>query len=630
MNSITFYFIKLYLFWLFYFFINRIFFVFCYANDLSKVKASEYFSVLFYSFKLDISFISYLSSIIFIIISINSFVIKRNINLLISRFIYIINIFFILLTSLIVGGEIAIYSEWQSKLNFKAVSHLFNPNEVFDTATIKHFFIMGISILIGLFFVKFYKYLFFVKFYKSKIHNIFLNKSLDIKLVIFKIIRIPIILSLFLLLIRGGVQPIPINLSDSYFSKHMIINDLSVNPNWNLLQSMLKNSRNFNGNPYQKHSSSDVNTFINKLSFENQSTSKVLKNNKPNIVFILLESWSADNIESLNGLSGITPHFKSLEDNGLLFSNFYSNGWTSDQAMTSIYSSFPVFPYLAIINQTDKSRMLPCINKSLKEKGYHSSYFFGGQLSYGNIKSYLYAHGFDIIKEEKNYNNLPSGKLGIHDEYMFDIFHSELNKLPEPFMSTLFTLSSHSPYDFPAEHLISFDHRQDKYVNSVNYTDKCLGNFMKKVKDESWYKNTLFIIVADHSHNSPIYRRLAQKERFKIPMLWYGDVLKDKYKARKMNRLGSHIDISSTLLGQLNIDYSEFKFSTNLFNRSSYLVPYAFPKGYGIIRQKGYYAFSEGYKKVIENHAKTKKDKTKQKKEAEMYFQNAFDSYINY
>tara|TARA_B100000963_G_C22640451_1_gene680080 strand:- start:5870 stop:7474 length:1605 start_codon:yes stop_codon:yes gene_type:complete len=534
------------------------------------------------------------------------------------------------LTSLIVGGEIAIYSEWQSKLNFKAVSHLFNPNEVFDTATIKHFFIMGISILIGLFFVKFYKYLFFVKFYKSKIHNIFLNKSLDIKLVIFKIIRIPIILSLFLLLIRGGVQPIPINLSDSYFSKHMIINDLSVNPNWNLLQSMLKNSRNFNGNPYQKHSSSDVNTFINKLSFENQSTSKVLKNNKPNIVFILLESWSADNIESLNGLSGITPHFKSLEDNGLLFSNFYSNGWTSDQAMTSIYSSFPVFPYLAIINQTDKSRMLPCINKSLKEKGYHSSYFFGGQLSYGNIKSYLYAHGFDIIKEEKNYNNLPSGKLGIHDEYMFDIFHSELNKLPEPFMSTLFTLSSHSPYDFPAEHLISFDHRQDKYVNSVNYTDKCLGNFMKKVKDESWYKNTLFIIVADHSHNSPIYRRLAQKERFKIPMLWYGDVLKDKYKARKMNRLGSHIDISSTLLGQLNIDYSEFKFSTNLFNRSSYLVPYAFPKGYGIIRQKGYYAFSEGYKKVIENHAKTKKDKTKQKKEAEMYFQNAFDSYINY
>ena len=621
MNSIANYFIKLYLFWLFYFFINRVFFIFCYANDFSKFKASEYFLVLNYSFRLDISFISYLSSIIFIIISINSLILRRNINLLISRFIYIINIFFIILTSLIIGGEIAIYSEWQSKLNYKAVSHLSNPNEIFDTATIKHFFIMSLSILIGLF---------FVKLYKSKIHYIFLNKTINSKFLIFKIIRIPIILSCFLLLIRGGTQPIPINLSDSYFSKHMIINDLSVNPNWNLLQSMLKNRRNFKGNPYQKHSSSDVKAFINKLTYESQSNSKVLKNNKPNIVFILLESWSADNIESLNGLNGITPHFKSLEDNGLLFGNFYSNGWTSDQAMTSIYSSFPVFPYHAIINQTDKSRKLPSLNKSLKKEGYHSSYFFGGQLSYGNIKSYLYTQGFDIIKDEKNYNNLPSGKLGVHDEHMFDIFHSELNKLPEPFMSTLFTLSSHSPYDFPAKHSISFNHRQDKYVNSVNYTDKCLGDFMIKVKDEPWYKNTLFIIVADHSHNSPIYRRLAQKERFKIPMLWYGDVLKDEYKARKMNRLGSHIDISSTLLGQLNIDYSEFNFSTNLFNRSAYLIPYAFPKGYGIIKPKEYYAFSEIYQKVIENNAKTKKDKKKIKKEAEMYFQNAFEHYINY
>ena len=97
-----------------------------------------------------------------------------------------------------------------------------------------------------------------------------------------------------------------------------------------------------------------------------------------------------------------------------------------------------------------------------------------------------------------------------------------------------------------------------------------------------------------------------------------------------MNRLGSHIDISSTLLGQLNIDYSEFNFSTNLFNRSAYLIPYAFPKGYGIIKPNEYYAFSEIYQKVIENNAKTKKDKKKIKKEAEMYFQTAFEHYINY
>ena len=139
---------------------------------------------------------------------------------------------------------------------------------------------------------------------------------------------------------------------------------------------------------------------------------------------------------------------------------------------------------------------------------------------------------------------------------------------------------------FLETHKISFNHREDKYVNSVAYTDKCLGEFMSKVKNESWYKNTLFIIVADHSHNSPIWRRLAQKERFKIPMLWYGDVLNDRYKGTKINKLGSHIDIAASL-GQLNIDYTNFDLSTNLFNKSAYLIPYAFQKGFGIIKKEG-------------------------------------------
>ena len=94
----------------------------------------------------------------------------------------------------------------------------------------------------------------------------------------------------------------------------------------------------------------------------------------------MLESWSADNIESLGGLNGITPYFKALEKEGLLFTNFYSNGWTSDQAMSSIFSSFPVFPYVSIINQTDKARKLPCLTKSLIKNGYHSSFFFEDNL----------------------------------------------------------------------------------------------------------------------------------------------------------------------------------------------------------------------------------------------------------
>ena len=137
---------------------------------------------------------------------------------------------------------------------------------------------------------------------------------------------------------------------------------------------------------------------MNSLKKEGDSTIYVLNKKHPNIVFILLESWSADNVESLGGLKGITPNFKALEKDGLLFTNFYSNGWTSDQGMSSIFSSFPVFPYAAIINQADKSSKLPCLNKSLANN-YHSSYFFGGQLTYGNIKGYLLSQGFDKVKD---------------------------------------------------------------------------------------------------------------------------------------------------------------------------------------------------------------------------------------
>jgi phosphoglycerol transferase MdoB-like AlkP superfamily enzyme len=297
--------------------------------------------------------------------------------------------------------------------------------------------------------------------------------------------------------------------------------------------------------------------------------------------------------------------------------------------MSSIFSSFPVFPYVAVINQSDKSRKLPCLNKTLAEKGYHSSFFFGGQLTYGNIKGYLLSQGFNVVKDENDYQDLPSGALGVHDEFMFSQFKEELKLLPEPFMSALFTISSHSPFDFPAEHKLSFDHKDDKYVNSVAYTDVCLGNFMESVKQEDWYANTLFVIVADHSHSSPIKRRVAQKERYKIPMLWIGEVLSEQYKGKQHNKMGSHLDITPSILAQLNLANKAYHFGNDLFNPTAKsVVPYAFHKGYGLIRPEANYAFSESYNKVIEIRAADSLQKATIKKETELYFQAAFKEYM--
>jgi phosphoglycerol transferase MdoB-like AlkP superfamily enzyme len=292
--------------------------------------------------------------------------------------------------------------------------------------------------------------------------------------------------------------------------------------------------------------------------------------------------------------------------------------------MSSIFSSFPVLPHADIINQTDKARKLPSLNKSLSN--YHSSYFFGGQLTYGNIKGYLLSQGFDVVKDESYYKHLPLAALGVHDEYMFIEFKEELKHLPEPFMSTLFTISSHSPFDFPAEHKLSFNSKEDKYVNSVAYTDKCLGDFMGSVKDENWYANTLFVIVADHSHKSPIKRRFAQKESFKIPMLWYGEVLDINHKGAQWDKFASHIDITPTILSQMDINVDNDYFGGDIFGNNSGFIFYSFGSGYGMIKEDGNSAFSITYNKFIESNFNDSSIVS----EAEMFLQHSFDRYLSY
>jgi len=614
------YILRFVVFWLIFFLVNRIVFALFFMDEIRAASFTELFTIIPKSTPLDISFISYLLVPIVVLLWLNSFLKKQE---FIPKVIYGLVGFFIFLTGLIAGGEVALYSEWQTKLNFTALAHFENPSEVFSTASNMHIFTTFLFVFISII---------FIRIYKHKVHSKLpiIKAKNSIKKFALSIIVLPFLLGVLLLGIRGGFQPIPVNLSDAYFTNKIILNDIAVNPNWNILQSILKSESSFEGNPYEKYSDEEVESFMASLYANKEDTSvSILNSESPNIVFILLESWSADNVESLGGLDGITPNFKVLEKEGLLFTDFYSNGWTSDQGMSSIFSSFPVFPYVVVINQSDKARKLPCLNKSLAEKGYHSSYFFGGQLTYGNIKGYLLTQGFDVVKDENDYQDLPSGALGAHDEFMFSQFKQELKLLPEPFMSTLFTISSHSPFDFPAEHKLSFNHKDDKYVNSVAYTDKCLGNFMESVKQEDWYANTLFVIVADHSHSSPISRRVAQKERYKIPMLWMGEVLREQYRGKQHKKMGSHIDITPSILAQLNINNKAYHFGNNLFNPTAKsVVPYAFHKGYGLIRPNANYAFSESYNKIFESRAADSIQKAKIKKETELYFQAAFKEYM--
>ena len=208
-------------------------------------------------------------------------------------------------------------------------------------------------------------------------------------------------------------------------------------------------------------------------------------------------------------------------------------------------------------------------------------------------KSYMIFNNFDKIMEGSDFPaSIPRGKLGIHDQYTLDYQLKELNKQKQPFFSALFTVSTHSPWDQPYPKPLKWGDNEHDYINAAYYTDHCLGEYFEKARKQPWFRNTLFIIVADHSHNS--YRNWdpQSREYHKIPMLFYGEVIRDEFRGKRWQKLGDQHDIAATLLAQLGLKHNDFHWSKDLFN--PYTPEFAYfstEDGVGWIRPDAYFSY---------------------------------------
>jgi phosphoglycerol transferase MdoB-like AlkP superfamily enzyme len=576
--------IKQYIFWLLLFALTRAVFYIYYQGIIfqENIPATEIISSFWHALPLDISTASYILVFPFLLLTIQSAVFIRGIDSVIKVYTFIMIALFVLITV----GELGIYEEWKTKLQFKALKYLSNPEEIYDSADTGSFILLVV--------ILFTEIIFFSWLYRKY----FFTKVLyPVRSFLFTFLFLVIGSGVVFFGIRGGLSEIPITQSKSYFSKYNFVNLGSINSGYSLLFSTIENYQFRNENPFSFYNPDVATERVSKLnSVDSDTTISILKTNRPNIVIILLESWSADLIESLDGKPGITPEFNKLEKNGLLFTKLYASGNRSEQAMTSIFAGFPSTPITAISHSLDKIAKLPSLTKLLIKNGYSTSFLFGGELMYGGISSFISVNGFENIREGKDFSSdLPRGKLGIHDEFMFNEQVKLIDSKEEPFFSVLFTLSTHSPYDQPMEDVISCTNskNQNGYLNSAYYTDKCLGEYFEEVKTKPWYSNTLFILVADHSHGTYKHWPVHNRNYRRVPMLFYGDVLKDEYKGKTIDRLSSQTDLTSTLLAQLNIRSDEFPWSKNLFNPSTPdFVFYESTDGVGWVTPNGYFVYS--------------------------------------
>ena len=527
---------------------------------------------------LDIAMASYLLVIPWVVLMFDTTFRRKSVRLVIKWYIIASTI----LLTVISSADTLVYPEWKIKLNARALSVFQHPLELWQMTRppqmLAGFFLVFCMSLAG-------------SWLCLRVMDLLCNRKQSFSRTKPQILAFawPFLLGFAA---RGGAGPIALDISRVYYSQDSTLNDGATNSAYYFTRSVMQSrSFLFGKNPYTFYPDAEAKRIVESLgsSKQNVSTPKILTGARPNIVFIILESWSADLVGSLGGLPGITPEFDELAKNGVLFRRFFANGNRSQQGIASIFAGFPALPHATVTENPGKARHLPAFASLMKTHGYASFFMYGGSLEYGNIKAFLISNGFGRLIEGKDFDpSLSQANLGIHDGMMFDLFAQHLDgQTSSPFMGAMFTLNTHMPYDIPHPERYTFRGNEADYVKSVMYADEQLGRFFRTVRDAPWFSNTLFVIVADHSHQSPIPRNNWEPAYRKIPMLLYGDVIKTQYRGQPIDKTGSQVDIIATLAGQLDIDATLFPWSKNMLAKGKGFACYEANSNIGWLTDRG-------------------------------------------
>jgi len=284
-----------------------------------------------------------------------------------------------------------------------------------------------------------------------------------------------------------------------------------------------------------------------------------------NIVYITVESLSADFLGVFGNKAGLTPELDKLAKQGLLFTNLYATGTRSVRGLEALTLAIPPTPGQSIVRRP-KNAGLENLGEELKENGWTPYWIYGGYGFFDNMNAFFGANGYKVVDrtdaDAQGISISSENIWGIADEDLFSLVIANLDReyaTGKPFFAHVMTTSNHRPFTFPENRI---DLPQKRRESAVKYTDWALGDFIRRASSKPWFKNTLFVIVADHSAKAAGKTDLPPS-RYHIPMIWYAPGL---IKPGKMTRLMSQIDVAPTLLSWLGINYTSGLFGYDIFN----------------------------------------------------------------
>jgi phosphoglycerol transferase MdoB-like AlkP superfamily enzyme len=283
-----------------------------------------------------------------------------------------------------------------------------------------------------------------------------------------------------------------------------------------------------------------------------------------NLVIILEESLGSEFWGCLGRTNTLTPAMDRLAlEEGWLFTNLYASGNRTVRGFEGVLASFPPLPGDSIVKR-DRSENVETIARVLKRDGYNTLFLYGGRGVFDGMRAFAVHNGYDKFVEQKHFEN-PSFTTawGVADEDLFKRTVTELrdlSKQDKPFCATVLTVSNHKPYTYPTGR-IAEDPLKKKREHAVKYSDWCLGEFFKAVKNEPYWTNTVFCVVADHGARVYGSQTIPIKS-YEIPMVLLGPALVKEPK--QLDQLGCSLDVPVTLLGLIGRPYESLFFGRDL------------------------------------------------------------------
>lgn len=414
------------------------------------------------------------------------------------------------------------------------------------------------------------------------------------------------VLLIAVIVARGTLrQGAPLRWGDAYTTSSMFVNHLGLNPVLSLAdaaKASFSDHRNNRWRPTMEDEEAEA--IVRDLlvlpheQLVDEGEAAVRRVSTPfhsevavkNVVVILMESFAGRYVGALGGEGNITPYFDKLSEEGLLFTQFFSNGTHTHQGMFASMACFPNLPAFEYLMQTPEGgHAFSGLPQLLKRRGFQNVYVYNGDFAWDNQRGFFGGQGITHFVGRYDYINPVFSDLtwGVSDQDMFDRAVDEINamatKTGQPFYAFLQTLSNHTPYalppELPVQSVTDFGVRNE-HLTAMRYADWALGRFFEQAKKQGWYEETLFVVLGDHGFGAPEQLTEMDLYRFYVPMLIIAPGIQEAY-GRNRSTVASQVDMVPTVMGLLGGQTQHQCWGRDLLN-----LPEG-DKGFAIIKPSG-------------------------------------------